>query len=173
NPLFNFFQEVPLQLLSHHAVGELVRVIGNASGVKRVHTSYVDELFSMSGGHPSVTRMIAGASYKMRKNSAELALDDLREGLDEMANVDALGFFFRNNLWALMTKEEKETLSRAANRSMAQKITAGLRGLFGKAERGHDPEAVANLNGQGILCDGKITIGALSEWIRQRGHAEA
>jgi hypothetical protein len=173
NPLFNFFQEIPLPLLSHNAVGELVRVIGSASGVKRVHISYVDELFSMSGGHPSIARMIAGASYKMRQNSAELAPPDLREGLGEMANVDALGFFFRNNLWALMTKEEKEALLRAANRSTAQKITVGPRGSFGNAEREHDPEAVANLNGQGILCDGKITIGALSEWIRQRAHAEA
>jgi energy-coupling factor transporter ATP-binding protein EcfA2 len=165
NPFFNFFQEVPLPLLTPYAVDELVRVIGGAIGIKNVNAAYIDELFSLSGGHPSITRMIAGASYRARLKSYELSREDIQEGLKEMADKDSLGFFFRNNLWGLMTSDEKATLLDVAKSSMLKSLRSRLRLLFGKPRGRSNSEAFANLVAQGILHDRKITIGSLRDWI--------
>jgi hypothetical protein len=173
NPFFSFFQEVPLPLLSPYAVGELIRVIGNALDITRVDEAFVDQLFELSGGHPSITRMIAGASYTARGNQHELIPEDLDKGLTAMADNDEPGFFFRGNLWGLMTDEEKATLRSAAASPARDGFVGRLRGLIGRRDGPRYPEAAANLNRQGILHNGRITIGSLRNWIREPGNAEA
>jgi hypothetical protein len=166
NPFFHFFLEVPLPLLSQFAVGELVRVIGSASGITRVESAYVDELYTLSGGHPSITRMIAGASHKARQKSNELTLADLHAGLDEMAGSDVLGAFFRANLWGLMTNEEKASLRGVADGSIFKWLRAKVGFATRSPRQPPYPEAAANLSDQGILRDGKIAIGSFDEWLR-------
>jgi hypothetical protein len=173
NPFFNFFQEVPLTLLTQFALGELVRGIGGATGVNRVHTEYIDELYSLSGGHPSIARMIAGASYKIRQQSHELSVKDIHAGLDEMAANDALGFFFRQNLWGLMTDAEKATLLHCSKTSGLQRIGDRMRSWLGGSRGFRNPEASASLNAQGILRQGEIAIGTFRDWIGEPGNVEA
>jgi hypothetical protein len=173
NPFFNFFQEVPLPLLTQYSVGELVRGIGSAIGVNHVQDAYIDKLFSLSGGHPSITRMIAGATYKSRFKPDELSLKDIDAGLADMAAYDALGFFFRGNLWGLLTDDEKAALRNVAKSSDLQKLASKMARFIGMRTVARYPEASANLKALGLLQNGRIGIGSFHDWILEPGNDEA
>jgi hypothetical protein len=116
--------------------------------------------------------MVAGASYKVRREVDQLCVKDIYNGLKQMAATDSIGFFFRHNLWGLMTLEERSTLLNFAKGSVMQRTSSRMREFFGVRKNISYPEALANLNSQGILANGKIAIGLLQEWIRESGIKE-
>jgi hypothetical protein len=147
--------------------------LARESGVTRVSKAYIERLYSLSGGHPAIARMIAGASYEERADIDALSIRDLRKGLAELALMDKLGYFIRGNLWEQMTPEEQAVLLKASRNSVFRYVLSGMRRLSGMPAAKLFPEATANLYSQGILRDGKIIIGALRTWLREQVDIEA
>ena len=139
----------------------------------RISKAYVEELYSLSGGHPAIARMIAGASYEERTDLDALSIRDLRNGLAQLVLMNKLGYFIRGNLWEEMTPEEQAVLLKASRDSVLRSVVARIRRLSGIPADKRFPEATANLYSQGILRDGKIIIGALRTWLREHADIEA
>jgi TIR domain-containing protein/conflict system STAND superfamily ATPase len=152
NPFFNFFQEVPLPLLLREAVDEMITSIGRAMGVTIVDEDFLQRVFALAGGHPFVTRLLAGAAYRRRSGDrARLSLDDLWNGLDDLNERDALGSFFRENLWGELREGERRLLMD----HVAGSVSAGA---GDEAER-------AFLRALGLVADGKIPIELFASWV--------
>lgn len=158
NPFFEFFQEVPLPLLTRESVDEMIRTIGRMMGVIHVETPFLEELFHLSGGHPFVARTLASAAYQQRGKQDRLQLEDLHEGLAELEDDDVLGNFFDENFWAPLDGEERRLLVATADGAFSNDC----------------PRARASLKRQGLVVDGKIPIAAFADWISryQGGGAE-
>lgn len=156
NPFFAFFQEVPLPLLDRESVDEMVRTIGRMMGVVDIETVFLEQLFALSGGHPFVARMLAGAAHKRRQNPEELHLNDLLEGIAELEDDDVLGNFFSENFWSPLDPAEQRLLLAVAD---------------GKPLEG-SPAARASLRRQGLIVDGRISIGAFADWIHRGQSAD-
>ncbi len=136
-------------MLDRDSVDEMVRTLGRKMGVVDVETQFLEQLFDLSGGHPFVARMLAGAAYERRQYPDELHLDDLREGIAELEDDDVLGNFFSENFWLPLNTAEQRLLVAVAD---------------GKPLEG-SPGARASLRRQGLIVDGRIPIGAFAEWI--------
>jgi hypothetical protein len=163
NPLFQFFEETPIRLLGVDAVDEMIRSLCHAMGVWNVDRRLGRAVFRLSGGHPALVRMLAGASYRRRKDSHHLRSADLPHGLDDLAESNLLGSFFAENFWGPMTEPERQIMTGAS--------ATRPRGIFSRrAQAGDevDAEARAALIGQGLLRDGRVAVGAFADWIRAR-----
>jgi hypothetical protein len=163
NPLFQFFEELPIRLLEVDAVDEMIRSLCHAMGVWKVDRRLGPAVFQLSGGHPALVRMLAGASYRRRKDGEHLRSADLPNGLDDLADNNMLGSFFAENFWGPMTEPERQIVTRAS--------ATPPRGILSRrvpASDEVDAEARAALAGQGLLRDGRIAVGAFAEWVRAR-----
>lgn len=161
NPLFQFFEETPIRLLGQDAVGEMIRSLCRAMGVWDVDEQLGREVFQLSGGHPALVRMLAGASYGHRKSTQQLQTTDLSRGLDELAERNQLGSFFEENFWIPMTKTEQQVIVEASALSPdAEAFRLPPAGIGAVAE------ARAALAGQGLLRDGRVAVGAFAAWVR-------
>ncbi|WP_433045312.1 TIR-like protein FxsC [Dactylosporangium sp. CS-033363] len=156
NPWFSFLQERPLPLLDRTALDDMVHSLAGEMGVDSVDGAFTDELFQLSGGHPSLARTLAGEAYRRRAVATRLSGRDLRLALDRLDDNDEVGYFLRNNLWQLTTGAEQRVLLALA------RVTAGA--PPGRAaERG---AAEAALHAQGMLDGDRIRIGLLDRWLR-------
>lgn len=149
NPLFSFFKEIPLALLDPAALGEMVTTISEEMGLRDVEVSFIDRLYRLTGGHPSLARTLASESYLQRQVPSSLTVDDLELGLASLNDSDSMGYFLRNNIWQLMTRAERAVMARTP-------------ALLTPLER---KQAEATLAAQGLVNDGRITIGLLEDWI--------
>jgi len=155
NPFFNFFQEVPLPLLSREAVDEMISSIGRAMGITTVDGNFLQQVFALAGGHPFVSRLLAGAAYRCRSGDrARLSVEDLNNGLDDLNERDALGSFFRENLWGELRDSERRLLSDHVGGC----TSAGA----------GDEAAHAFLRALGLLDRGTIPIGLFASWVAGR-----
>jgi TIR domain len=169
NPFFSFFQELPLPLLSRSAIEEMLHSIARAMGISTVSTSSIQRLYDDAGGHPFLTRMIAGAAYRKRHHTAELTDDDLSAALDDLADRDLLGTFFRENLWGELRQGEREEL-RAAAKSARNLLGASLLRAI-KAGGKHPHRAL--LTALGLIRDDRIPIGLFAEWLKDTPPSQA
>jgi len=163
NPFFSFFQEIPVALLDHSATGDMVESLASAMGVNTVDKAFVDQIFALTGGHPSLARTIAGEAYRGRQNPGRLDVADLEIGVEALHDSDGIGSFIRNNLWRPMTSVEKEILSDLSRQWIAHKIARRQRSDIAFAE------GYASLRSQGIIGDGGIRVGLLRQWVRDYG----
>jgi hypothetical protein len=161
NPFFKFFEEVPLPLLDRQHTDELIESIARAMGIS-ISTEVLDRIYTLSGGHPALTRVIAGASYRNRKERYSIDGVALDLGYRELLDRDELGSFFRNNMWELMNPDEKvEVLSAVRKLSWANV----LRRLFGRNSKQAPSRSTLLL--QGLLdSHRRMRIGSFAEWVR-------
>ncbi|WP_422739705.1 TIR-like protein FxsC [Micromonospora sp. WMMD729] len=157
NPLFSFFQEIPLPLLDADALTEMVHTLAREMGVREVTTGFTERLFRLSGGHPSLARTIAAESYRRRRDATLLTDVDLDAGLDHLEESDAVGYVLRNNLWDFLTPQEREVLEELARPRPTPR--------YRTAERS---QAEATLRRQGLVTDQRIRIGLFEKWILDR-----
>jgi hypothetical protein len=162
NPFFKFFLEIPLPLLTEEYTSELVESIGRAMGVQ-VSKELLKKIYQLGGGHPALTRVLASATYRNRARPEVMGINDLKTGYGELLDRDELGSFFRNNLWELMTREEKDAMLSSVNDSLWSRLFSY--GRFRKPR--YSSSARGNLIAQGLLDErNRIRIGAFSEWMR-------
>jgi hypothetical protein len=159
NPLFNFFQEMPVALLKHDAMANMVESLARAMGVEEVTTDFTDTLFELTGGHPALARSISGEAYRRRKTSYRLSAADLAVGLSHLEDTNSIGFFLRNNLWEQMTTTERDVVAQLARRPIKSQL--------GPRRRGRDvyQEAYATLQSQGIVENDRVRIGLFNKWL--------
>jgi hypothetical protein len=167
NPFFNLFQEVPLPLLDYAALVDMVEALARAMGVDDVEPDFTRRLFELTGGHPSLTRTIAGESYRRRRHQGKLLSVDLTTGVEHLEARNAIGFFLRNNLWQLMTPSERSLISDLV------RTRRGARANRLKWRRKSDEETFVSLENQGLIDVGKIRIGLLRRWVRENGGSTA
>ncbi|HUY52617.1 MAG TPA: tetratricopeptide repeat protein [Streptosporangiaceae bacterium] len=160
NPFFSFFQEIPMSLLDHEATGDMLESVARAMGVSAVSGDFIDKLFEMTGGHPSLARSIAAEAYRKRRNPERMDVADLVSGIAILDESDSIGFFIRNNLWQPMTPAEKRIAASLSRNWLARKI-AGIRRSDPAFEEAH-----ASLKSQGIVEGGAIRVGLLRQWMR-------
>ena len=160
NPFFSFFQEIPVSLLDHQSTEAMLRKLANASGVDAVAGDLIDKLFSLSGGHPLLARLIAAETFRKRRATARMDLTDLYAGLDSLDNTDSVGSFIRSNLWEPMTPAEKEVTASLSRSWLARKFSKA------RLAKPDYSQARASLKSQGIAENGEIRIELLRRWIR-------
>jgi hypothetical protein len=163
NPLFQFFEEMPIRLLGADAVDEMIQSLCHAMGVWNVDRRLGRAVFQLSGGHPALVRMLAGASYRRRKDGEHLRSADLPHGLDDLAENNLLGSFFAENFWGPMTEPERQIMTGASATD-----PGGTLSRRAPAADEVDAEARAALVGQGLLRDGRVAVGAFADWVRAR-----
>jgi hypothetical protein len=165
NPFFNFFQEIPVALLDHEATDDMLRSLARAMGVKNVSKAFVDRIFTLTGGHPSLARTIAAEAYRQRRDLRRLDEADLESSLTALHDTDSIGSFVRSNLWQPMT---------AVERAIVSNLSHG-RIVHGASGRGHlDPdmtEGFASLRSQGIIGGSEIRVGLLMDWVLDHSKA--
>jgi hypothetical protein len=147
NPFYQFFREVPLPLLDADSVATMTSALGRATGVRTVTDEFHTELYRLTGGHPSLARMIAGGAH-LEATGGVMDLGSLQRGLLQpkvTINVDE----FFSNLWRMFTDEERAVLSGGDGDSVALR------------------RAYASLREHGILGEDGITIGLLAERIER------
>jgi hypothetical protein len=166
NPFFNLFQETPVVLLDQHALADMVESLARAMGVDIVTTSFIDRLFELTGGHPSLARTISAEAYRQRQKRDRLTEPDLDAGLSHLEDSGAIAFFLRNNLWQLMTPAEREvTASLASGQSPSRHDAAhGSRG-----SRLTRDDALTTLRSQGLIKDDVVRIGLFKQWVSDHG----
>ena len=165
NPFFQFFEEVPLRLLGEDAVDAMIRSLGKAMGVWDVDRRLTRAAFGLSGGHPALVRLIAGASHRVRRDADRLKIDDLHSGLQSLSESNLLGSFFSENFWGPMTEVEQRVLVQASagqRRRWWRRRTPRVSGDEVEAE------ARATLTGQGLLRDDSVAVGAFADWLKAR-----
>lgn len=163
NPFFSFFQEIPVGLLDHGATRDLLESLARSMGVDSVSKDFTDRVFALTGGHPSLTRTVAGEAYRERASPARLEAADLEQALASLEDADAVGAFVRSNLWQPMTPAEKDVLN-------------ALSGRFARATRRRRADVAfaqgyASLRSQGIVDDRRIRISLLRDWVRDHDPA--
>lgn len=165
NPFFKFFEEVPLALLSEEHTYELIESIGRAMDL-RVSRDVSRHIYSLSGGHPAITRLIAAAGYDNRREKERMDVFDVKAGYRVLLDRDELGSFFRNNLWELLTKDEKNEIQKITKNSFLNTVPflrKALRLLFRPS---FGSPALSSLLDQGVLDEDKnIRIGSFAEWL--------
>ena len=165
NPFFSFFQELPVALLDHEATDDMLRSLAGAMGVTSVSKAFVDQIFALTGGHPSLARTIAAEAYRQRRALRRLDEADLESSITALHDTDSIGSFVRSNLWQPMTAVEREIVSNLSHGLIVQ----------GASGRGHlDPdmtEGFASLRSQGIIGGSGVRVGLLLDWVLV--HSEA
>jgi hypothetical protein len=158
NPFFQLFREVPLPLLDATATVEMVTSIAGESGVQTVTEQFHRELFLLTGGHPSLTRTIAGAAFRRRQDFSVMDEHDLARGLADDEGRDNVAGFVRS-FWDML---------RPIERAVLRNVVAGVSvpASFGAAERG---EATASLAAHGILAGDALRVGILERRILEGG----
>ncbi|MEU8817165.1 NB-ARC domain-containing protein [Actinoplanes sp. NPDC048796] len=149
NPFFQFFREIPLPLLGKDAVAGMTTALGQAAGAGEVTAGFHDEMFRLTGGHPTLARMVAGGAYRAMTTGV-MDRASLERGLvehDVTINVDD----FLTSLWRMLTDAERSVLRGAAPRSPATRA------------------AYASLRAHGILDDRGIAIGLLADRVTEFG----
>ena len=166
NPFFSFFQEIPVALLDHEATDDMLRSLALAMGVKSVSKAFVDHIFALTGGHPSLARTIAAEAYRQRRDLRRLDEADLGSALTALHDTDSIGSFVRSNLWQPMTAVEREIVSSLSHGRI----------VHGASGRGYlDPdvtEGFASLRSQGIIGGNEVRVGLLLDWVLDHGEAE-
>lgn len=161
NPFFSLFQEMPVPLLDHSAVTDMIQSLGRGMGIDVVTPGFLERLYALTGGHPSLTRTIAGQAYRQRANDDRMDEADLAAALEHLDTTDSITFFLRANLWQLMTTPEREVLTALARRP-AWPSRLSLR-----------PEshqiAHATLTAQGLVDRHGIRIELFRIWLREHG----
>jgi energy-coupling factor transporter ATP-binding protein EcfA2 len=156
NPLFSFFQEMPLRLLDQAALMDMVGTLSREMGVDKLERDFASELFDLTGGHPSLARTLAAEAHRQRRDLDRMTTADLYSGLERLKDGGQIGYFLHNNLWQMMTISEREVVS-------------GLTGI------GHDrpvsprwelDQARASLTAQGLVEADHIRISLLKRWLR-------
>lgn len=160
NPFFNFFQEMPVPLLDRDAIAEMVESVGRAMGVDGVARTFIDRLFELSGGHPSLARSVAGEAFRQRQSTHRLVKADLDAGVNALHDADVIGFFIRNNLWQLMTAAERAVIASLTQRASARWSDSDI------ISRSIYEEAYSTLRSQGIVDNTNVKIGLFESWIR-------
>jgi tetratricopeptide (TPR) repeat protein len=160
NPFFSFFQEIPVALLDQESTQELLRTLAHASGVDTVSASFIDTLFRLTGGHPSLARWIAAEAYRKRRDPTRMDLADLEAGLACLDDTDSVGSFIRSNLWEPMSPPEQAVATELSRRT--RRWNAGRRQTPGKPS----DAARASLKSQGIIDGKAIRMELLRRWIR-------
>ena len=163
NPLFQFFSEMPIRLLNSAAVENMIQSLCHTMGVWTVESRLSREVYRLSGGHPALVRMLAGASFRSRKDTRALRTGDLPVGLQALAESNLLGSFFAENFWGPMTDTEQQIVHGASAKS--RRWWVPMRPTVATKV---DMEAKAALIGQGLLRDDQVAIGAFAEWVRMR-----
>jgi len=166
NPMFQFFEEVPLRLLGAEAVDVMIRSLCNAMGVWDVDRRLSRSVFGLSGGHPALVRIIAGASFRSRKDPHRFRSSDLPIGLRLLAESNLLGSFFAENFWGPMTESEKQIMARTSTKGRSWMSRWHSAGDPVGNER--EAEARAALVGQGLLHGDSVAVGAFVDWVRAR-----
>ena len=110
NPLFRFFQELPLPPLTSAATQDMLQTLGGMMGIGSIDRAFEREIVLLSGGHPYLARTMAGAAAACRHDPGRLTLADLHEGLLNLEEDDELGDFFRANFWKPLTDHEQSYL---------------------------------------------------------------
>lgn len=149
NPLFRFFQEVPLPALAPNALLEMLARLGRMMGISSVRHPFGLEVLELSGGHPYLARTMAGAAAACRHDPSTLDLRDLAAGLEELEEDDELGDFFRQNFWQPLSAAEREYLLHVAHGEPPP----------------DDRVSRASLKHQGLVTKNVIGIGAFRRWI--------
>jgi hypothetical protein len=167
NPFFNLFQEMPVTLLDQHALADMVESLARAMGVDSVTTNFIDRLFELTGGHPSLARTISAEAYRQRQKLDRLTEPDLDAGLSYLEDSGAIAFFLRNNLWQLMTPAEREVVAYLA-RGQSPSRPSAVHGSRGRGLIRED--ALATLRSQGLVKGDKVRIGLFRQWVSD--HAE-
>jgi TIR domain len=160
NPFFSLFQEMPVPLLDSTAVADMIESLGRAMGIDVVTIEFLDRLFTLTGGHPSLARTIAGQAYRTRSADDRLDGADLARAVEHLDDTDAIAFFLRANLWQLMTTPEQEVLTALAKRPWQGRLRR-------QSER--HQMAHATLTAQGLVDRTGIRIELFRTWLRERG----
>ena len=166
NPFFSFFHEIPVSMLDQKATGDMLESVARAMGVRSVTVDFIDELFAMTGGHPSLARTIAAEAYRGRRDPERLELGDLRNGKEDLDDSNTIGSFIRSNLWQQMTAAEKQIIIELSRPRRWNRRRGGARLLDSSSE-----EAYARLQSQGIIAGATVRVGLLKQWART--HADA
>jgi hypothetical protein len=149
NPFFQFFREIPLPLLGKDAVAGMTTALSRAAGAGDVTGEFQSELYRLTGGHPTLARMVAGGAYRATTTGV-MDLSSLDQSLaqqDVTINVDE----FLISLWRMLTDEERAVL------------------------RGGEPSsppmraAYASLRAHGLIDDEGITVGLLTDRLPEFG----
>ena len=165
NPLYLFFQEQPLPLFSLDETEHMIRTIAELMGTT-VEEGIAAKIHQLTGGHPYLSRLIAGYAYEAREDGV-MDTAALAAALDIIDQRWELGDFFEQNIWRMLTTEERAVLVHLAQSEEA----AGARppaelGLTTSQWR----RALRDLRDQGLL-DGSdaLAMPGLVEWLRDEG----
>jgi TIR domain len=161
NPFFALFQEMPVPLLDRTAVADMIESLGRAMGVDVVTIGFLDRLFKLTGGHPSLVRTIAAHAYRTRIVPNRLDETDLARALEHLDDTDAITFFLRANIWQLMTTHEQEVIMALARRP-------SWRGRMRTQSESYQM-AHATLTEQGLVDRNGIRIELFRTWVHERG----
>jgi serine/threonine protein kinase len=158
NPFFEMFRELPLPNLELREVTQMLQELALRMGVKEVDPDLCASLYTATGGHARLTRMVAAAAWSQREDPAAFRLGDLPRGLAWLARRDQPARFFDECFWQMMTDLERAVMIRAASR---QPLQAPPEGVSPRAWR----VAQAALHDHGLLREGAISLEALHVWI--------
>ncbi|MEL6348174.1 MAG: ATP-binding protein [Myxococcota bacterium] len=150
NPFYRFFHVLPLPLMTRTEVAEMTRSIGRLLGLDDIRDGFIDALFAFSGGHPSLSRMIAGAAYEQRRVSTRLSEEDFATALEVLGDDWEIESFFEESLWKQMTPAERREVLLVRDQPH---------------HGSHRSKAMASLRRQGIVTRQGIPIGGFAEWL--------
>src|SRR5260370_18250402 len=111
-----------MSLLDQEATGDMLESVARAMGVSAVSRDFINKLFEMTGGHPSLARSIAAEAYRKPRNPERMDVADLASGIASLNESDSIGFFIRNNLWQPMTPAEKRIAASLSRNWLSRKI---------------------------------------------------
>jgi hypothetical protein len=168
NPFFNWLNEIPVPVLSEQATAEMIHSLARAMGIRTVDRPFTKAIYARTGGHPALARILASAAARHRALPERLNVDDLRAGSRELDETDRVGSFLKQNFWDLTSPTEREvlidlTLKPRTTRLRSARGRRSVTSITGK-------EALGSLVQQGLVRDGRVTIGAYADWLSD--HAE-
>jgi hypothetical protein len=162
NPFYEFFHEISVPLFDLTSTGQMIKGIA-ASMEIRAHDQFVSRLHSLTGGHPSFSRVLAAEAVRKRSSKDLLAVSDLAVAHSVMLENGSIDSFIKSNIWDPSTTAEKQVLlgfirGRHDNGNRSSAVSYQLR------------QAEINLHEQGLIDSNSILMGALETWMRERGH---
>ena len=159
NPFYDFFHEIAVPLFDWNATKEMTKTIGAAMDIE-VDDKFVEELHRLSGGHPSFSRSVAAEASRRRSARRRLTVKDLSVAVQVMLENGKVDAFLKSNIWDPLTPAEKQVV--------IAMVHGGVRGRRNIDIDFQLRQAEQNLREQGLIDDGRLTLGALANWIRDR-----
>lgn len=160
NPLFRFFHEQPLGMLSAAEVDELLVGLGRLMGLEWFDQRFPQVLNELVGGHPMLARLVVGRAIEHMTGKG-LSTEAVDTALDEMSERYELGSIVEQNFWLPMTEAERVVARHALYAGEAPQRPPASVSLRASTWR----KARASLTRQGLLAEGKLTMGVLRDWI--------